>query len=228
MDGGPSGTGIGQPVRRREDLRLLRGTGRYSDDVNLPRQAYAVLVRSPHAHARIRSIDTQAARAMPGVLAVLTADDLAADGINSIPHNPLPTRPPADILLTNRDGSAHGYAPQELLPTDRVRYVGDAVVIVVAETKGQARDAAEAVEITYKELKAVVDASRIVLDRFSEAASDRELWTTSPDRSRRFSPRRHNDARRRLRKEDRRDQEFAGLRAGVPTAGAADKGMSGC
>src|SRR2546430_5788973 len=116
---------IGAALPRREDPRLLTGAGTYSDDVKLPGQAYAVLVRSPHAHARIRSIDTQAARAMPGVLAVLTAADLKADGINPIPHNPLPTRPPADILLTNRDGSEPGYAPHPLLPLDRVRHVGE-------------------------------------------------------------------------------------------------------
>src|SRR5215471_11010376 len=83
MDGGrPMGTGIGQPVRRREDRRLLTGHGRYSNDINLLGQAYAVMVRSPHAHAMIHRIDTAAARAAPGVLAVLTHDDVAADGLN--------------------------------------------------------------------------------------------------------------------------------------------------
>ena len=125
---------IGKPLRRKEDMRLLTGRGRYSDDVNLPGQAYAVILRSPHAHARIRSIDTAAARAMPGVLAVLTGADVTADGLEAVPHTPIPMKPPADILLVNRDGSAHGYAPQALLPTDRVRYVGQQVVMVVAET----------------------------------------------------------------------------------------------
>ena len=96
---------IGQPLRRKEDLRLLTGGGRYSDDVNLPGQAYACVLRSPHAHARIRSIDTAAARAMPGVLAVLTGADVKADGLKDIPHTPIPMKPPADILLANRDGS---------------------------------------------------------------------------------------------------------------------------
>src|SRR6266851_2712601 len=103
MDGRPTGTGIGQPVRRREDLRLLRGAGRYSDDVNLPGQAYAVMVRSPHAHALIRGIDTAAASAAPGVLAVLTAGDVLADGLNPLPN--IANRHPADISIQNKDGS---------------------------------------------------------------------------------------------------------------------------
>ena len=146
---------IGQPLRRKEDLRLVTGAGRYSDDVSLPGQAYAAILRSPHAHARIRAIDTAAARAMPGVLAVLAGADVAADGLRDIPHTPIPMKPPADILLANRDGSPHGYAPQELLPTDRVRYVGQQVVMVVAETLAQAKDAAERVAVAYEPLKAI-------------------------------------------------------------------------
>jgi len=148
---------IGQPLRRKEDLRLLTGSGRYSDDVSLPGQAYAFVLRSPHAHARIRSIDVTAARAMPGVLAVLTGADIKAGGLKDIPHTPIPSKPPADILLVNRDGSAHGYAPQELLPTDRVRYVGQQVVMVVAETIAAARDAAEQVIVDYEPLAAVTE-----------------------------------------------------------------------
>src|SRR5947209_11840823 len=108
---GANHAGIGSPVRRKEDLRLVAGQGCYSDDVNLPNQAFAVMVRSPHAHARIRAIDTAAARAMLGVLAVLTAADAEADGIRPIPHTPIPMKPPADIALKNRDGTPHGYAP---------------------------------------------------------------------------------------------------------------------
>src|SRR3954447_8424378 len=103
MDGGAAETGIGRPVRRREDVRLLTGRGRYSDDLNLPGQAYAAMVRSPHAHALIRSIDTAAACALPGVLAVLTADDLHADGINPLPN--IANNHPADISIRNKDGS---------------------------------------------------------------------------------------------------------------------------
>src|SRR5579859_4498261 len=103
MDGGPTGTGIGQPVRRREDLRLLTGNGRYSDDLSLPGQAYAVMLRSPHAHAVIRGIDSAAARAMPGVLAVLTAEDVLADRLNPLPN--IANSHPADISIKNKDGS---------------------------------------------------------------------------------------------------------------------------
>src|ERR1041385_7311314 len=147
---------IGKPLRRKEDLRLLTGGGRFSDDVTLPGQAYAYVLRSPHAHARIRSIKTDAARAMLGVLAVLTGADVEADGLKDIPHTPIPMKPPADILLINRDGSPHGYAPQPLLPTDRVRYVGQPVARVVAETGAQAKDAAERIEVEYEPLKPVV------------------------------------------------------------------------
>jgi carbon-monoxide dehydrogenase large subunit len=146
---------IGQPLRRKEDLRLVTGQGRYSDDLSLPGQAYAVFVRSPHAHARIGRIDSAAARAMPGVLAVLTGVDVTADRLKPIPHTPIPMKPPADIELKNRDGSAHGYAPQPLLPTDRVRYVGQQVVMVVAESVAVAKDAAERVTIEYTALKPV-------------------------------------------------------------------------
>ena len=147
---------IGKPLRRKEDLRLLTGAGRYSDDVSLPGQAYAVLVRSPHAHARIVSIDSAAARAMPGVLAVLTGADVEADGLKPVPHVPIPMKPPADILLVNRDGSEWGFAPQHLLAVDRVRYVGHQLAMVVAETVAAARDAAERVAVEYEPLKPVV------------------------------------------------------------------------
>jgi carbon-monoxide dehydrogenase large subunit len=145
----------GQPLRRKEDRRLVTGAGRYSDDLSLPGQAHAVFVRSPHAHARIGKIDTSAAHGMPGVLAVLTGDDVVADGLKPIPHTPIPMKPPADIELKNRDGSAHGYAPHPLLPTDRVRYVGQQVAMVVAESLAIAKDAAEGVAIEYIALQPV-------------------------------------------------------------------------
>ncbi len=140
---------IGQPLPRKEDARLLTGGGCFSDDVSLPGQAYAVFVRSPHAHARVVAIETAKARAMPGVLAVLTGADADADGLKAIPHTPNPLRPPADIALKNRDGSEPGYAPHPLLPTDRVRHVGEQVAMVVAETVAAARDAAEHVAVEY-------------------------------------------------------------------------------
>ena len=146
---------IGKALPRKEDPRLLTGRGNYSDDLNLPGQAYAVMLRSPHAHARLRAIDTRDARAMPGVVAVLTGADAAADGLKPIPHNPAPSGPPADIALQNRDGSAHGHAPHFILPADRARFVGEAVVLIVAESVHAAKDAAERVAIDYEPLAAV-------------------------------------------------------------------------
>ena len=148
---------IGKPLTRKEDFRLVTGKGRYSDDLSLPGEAYAVFVRSPHAHARIRSIDTAGAGGMHGVLAVLTGADVLADGLKSVPHTPLPAAPSADIALKNRDGSQHGYAPQELLPNDRVRYVGEQVVMVVAESISIAKDAAERVIVNYEPLESITD-----------------------------------------------------------------------
>ena len=104
MDLPANGSGIGQPVRRREDLRLVRGAGRYTADENLPGQVYAVMLRSPHAHARIRSIAKDAAAATPGVLAVLTGEDFRADGLQPIPHKPW-SQHPMEIPLKNSDGS---------------------------------------------------------------------------------------------------------------------------
>jgi len=146
--------GIGEAVRRKEDLRLVTGRGTYSDDFNFPGQVYAAMVRSPHAHARIRSIDVTAARQMPGVLAVLTGHDALADGLTRIPHLAAPGTPP-DIVLKNRDGSPVPAAPHPVLPTDRVRHVGQAVAFVIAETVAQAKDAAEKVTVEYEPLPAV-------------------------------------------------------------------------
>src|ERR1700685_3842227 len=153
--------GIGDAVRRKEDLRLVTGRGRYSDDFNFPGQVYAAMVRSPHAHARIRSIDVTAARAMPGVLAVLTGPDAAADGLKRTPHIAPPGTAP-DILLHNRDGSPVPAAPHFVLPTDRVRHVGTAVACVIAETIAAAKDAAEKVVVDYEPLPAVIDATAAV------------------------------------------------------------------
>ena len=146
--------GIGQPVRRKEDSRLLTGNGCYTDDVNLPGQAYAVMVRSPHAHARIRSIQTKAALAMPGVIAVFTGQDVLADGLAPIPHNPA-MRGMVDIYLENRDGSEKRVTPHLLLPADRARFVGEAVAVVVAESVAAAKDAAERVRVDYEPLPTV-------------------------------------------------------------------------
>jgi carbon-monoxide dehydrogenase large subunit len=153
--------GIGDTVRRKEDLRLLTGRGCYSDDFNFPGQAHGAALRSPHAHALIRGIDTSAARAMPGVLAVLTGQDALADGLKAIPHLTAPGTAP-DIVLHNRDGSPVPAAPHYVLPADRVRHVGTAVAFVIAETVAQAKDAAEKIVVDYEPLPAVIEAKAAV------------------------------------------------------------------
>ena len=142
--------GVGQPVHRKEDDTLVRGKGKYTDDFNLPGQAYAWIVRSSHAHGIIRGIGTKAARAMPGVLGVYTARDLAPANYNPFTCGlPLKSRDGAPLLQTNRTA----------LMSDKVRFVGDPVAFVVAETLAQARDAAEAVEVDIDPLPAVTDAA---------------------------------------------------------------------
>jgi aerobic carbon-monoxide dehydrogenase large subunit len=141
--------GVGQPVRRKEDDTLVRGKGKYTDDFNLPGQAYAFIVRSSHAHGIIRGIDTQAATAMPGVLGVWTGADLAS--ANYGPYT-------CGLPLKNRDGTPLLQTNRSALMSDKVRYVGDPVAFVVAETLAQARDAAEAVELDIEPLPAVTSA----------------------------------------------------------------------
>ena len=143
---------VGQPLRRKEDARLLTGQGRFSDDFKLDGQAWAAMVRSPHPHARIVSIDKTAALAMPGVLAVLTGADCVTDKLGAIPHDPLP-KTKYDMKLTGPDGNASPFiGPHVLLPADKARHVGEAVACVVAETLEQALDAAEQVVIEWEEL----------------------------------------------------------------------------
>ena len=149
--------GIGSTVRRKEDARLVTGRGTYSDDFNFAGQAYGAVVRSPHAHALLRSVDTAAARAMPGVLAVLTGADVVAEGLTRIPHLAAPGTPP-DIVLHNRDGSPVPIAPHQVLSIDRVRHVGAAVAFVIAESVTAAKDAAEKVVVDYEPLPAVTSA----------------------------------------------------------------------
>jgi len=158
--------GVGQPVRRFEDLRLLTGRGRYQDDWVLPRQSWCVFVRSPHAHALIKSIDTAAAQAAPGVLAVYTGADYEADGLSM---------PKANMPRKKRDGSPM-FAPQRpALISDRPRYVGDPVAMVIAETLAQAKDAAELVAVDYQPLPAVTNVA-------AAAAPDApRVWDENPD-----------------------------------------------
>src|ERR1700733_15167697 len=141
---------IGQPVPRNEDPVLVCGQGRYTDDLNLPGQAYAVMVRSGYAHGIINGIDTEEARGMPGVLGVFTGPDLSAAGIKNMPLGmPIPTR----------DGSPPHRPSCPVLTSDKVRYVGDPIAIVVAETAVQAKDAAEAVLVDIDAQPAVTSCS---------------------------------------------------------------------
>ncbi len=139
---------LGQAVARAEDLALVKGAGRYADDVRLPNEATAFVLRSPHAHAALRRLDASAARRAPGVLAVLTGADVRADGLGDIP---------CMIPVTNVDGSPRGETPRPLLALDRVRHVGDPVALVVADSAQRAKDAAELIEVDYAPLPAVAD-----------------------------------------------------------------------
>lgn len=141
-------TPIGAAVRRKEDHRFITGKGRYTDDLDRPGQAYAYFVRSPYAHARIRSLDATAAKAMPGVVDILTGLDLAADGIGDLI---------CGWMIHSKDGSPMKMGSHPALAKDKVRYVGDHVAVVIAETLNQAKDAALAVEVEYELLPAVAD-----------------------------------------------------------------------
>jgi len=157
---------VGQAVRRVEDARLLHGLGRYSDDVDVPRQVHAALVRSPHAHARITGLDTRAALEAPGVLAVLTGADLAADGVGNMP---------TDRTRKRRDGAAAFATPRPLLARERVRHVGDPVALVIADTRERAADAAEQVAVEYEPLPAIA----VTADARKPGAPP--VWDEAPD-----------------------------------------------
>src|SRR5260370_19268471 len=141
---------IGQPVRREEDLRLLKGRGRYVDDVKETSEARAYVLRSPHAHARIGALDVRLAMTAPGVLAVLTGEDLRRRGLGTLMPG---------VRRRRRNGAAAFVCPQPLVARDRVRYVGDPVAFVVAETLNQAKDAAELIGINYQPLPPVITAA---------------------------------------------------------------------
>ena len=140
--------GASRSQKRLEDDRLLVGQGLFSDDRVFPRQAWMVLVRSPHAHARLRSMDLNQARGAPGVVAVFSMTDLRADGVKHIPFPP---------LFKRADGSPMAAPPRTPLAEGKVFYVGQPVVALVAETRQQAQDAAELVQIDYEDLPSVVN-----------------------------------------------------------------------
>jgi carbon-monoxide dehydrogenase large subunit len=156
--------GIGQGIKRFEDVRLVRGGGRFHDDVNLPGQTYAVIVRSVHAHARIRSLDTERALRSPGVLAVFTGADLTRDGLGTMRMTLTRTRP---------DGSPMFARPHRGLTQERVRYVGDPIALVVAETLAQAEDAALLVQVDWEPLPSVTATA--------EAVGGAPVWDECPD-----------------------------------------------
>src|ERR1700704_2534961 len=159
--------GIGQPVRRFEDKRLLSGNGRFQNDVNLSGQAYGYVLRSPHAHAAIRKMDLAAALAAPGVLAIYTGEDLAAAGMGTmgVPFANNRKRP---------DGSPMFWRAHLGLARERVRYVGEPVLFIVAETLAQAKDAAELADIDYEILPSVTDTA-------DAAAGKHAVWEECPD-----------------------------------------------
>ncbi|MBM3585574.1 MAG: xanthine dehydrogenase family protein molybdopterin-binding subunit [Alphaproteobacteria bacterium] len=140
--------GIGARVRRKEDARFLVGKSTYTDDINRPGQAHAVFVRSPHAHATIKKVDISKALKAPGVVAVLTGANMLADKVNGLP---------AGWQIHSKDGSPMNEPPHIPLAPDKARYVGDHIAVVIAETRNQARDAAELVDVSYEPLKAVVN-----------------------------------------------------------------------
>jgi aerobic carbon-monoxide dehydrogenase large subunit len=150
-----SATGIGAAVRRKEDQRFITGKGHYTDDVNRPGQCHAYFLRSPYAHARINNIETKAAAAMPGVLAVLDGAELAADKIGNLI---------CGWMITSKDGSPMKMAPHPAIAHGKANYVGDPVAVVVAETLAHAKDAAEKVKVDYEVLPPVSDPAKAQTD----------------------------------------------------------------
>src|SRR5256714_398526 len=145
---GRSATGITASVRRTEDLRFITGKGQYTDDISRPGETKAMFVRSPHAHAKIKRVDTKAAAAMPGVLAVLTGAQLASDKIGNLI---------CGWMIHSKDGSPMKMAPHPALAHGKACHVGDPVAVLIAETLAQAKDAAEHVKVDYEVLPAVAD-----------------------------------------------------------------------
>lgn len=150
---------IGQPFLRNEDRRLLTGQGRYTDDIPVPGAAHAIILRSPHAHAVIEAIDVSPASAMPGVIAVLTGADWRADGMNPMIHIAAPSGDNS-LGMTAADWAKVYLGRHYPLAVDRVRYVGDGVAMVIAETEMQARDAAEHIAVDYRPLPSVTDTAK--------------------------------------------------------------------
>jgi aerobic carbon-monoxide dehydrogenase large subunit len=165
-------TGVGASVKRKEDNRFITGKGRYTDDINLKDQTYAYFVRSPHAHATIKSINTKKAAGMPGVVGVFTGADVAEDKIGGLI---------CGWGITSKDGSGMKAGPHPILAVGKVRYVGDHVAVVVAETKAQAKAAAAQVAVSYGVLPHVVDAAKAMKSKAQvhEVANDNRVYNWS-------------------------------------------------
>ncbi|MFL2547092.1 MAG: xanthine dehydrogenase family protein molybdopterin-binding subunit [Candidatus Rariloculaceae bacterium] len=172
MDGQITNQAIGQPLRRREDRRLITGQGRFSDDYNLPNQCYAQFLRSPYAHAVIEQIDVSQALSSPGVIAVLTGEDWRSDGHGNIPHvaDPADGCDPSFKTFAGRGGFVFDDG-QPVIATDKVRHVGEPVAVVVAETVEAAKDALELVVVDYRELPAQATIEDAM------ASADEPVWT---------------------------------------------------
>jgi carbon-monoxide dehydrogenase large subunit len=157
------GTGIGAAVRRKEDDRFLRGRGTYVDDVSRPGQAHVYFLRSPHAHATIRGIDTSKAQSAPGVVAVFTGEDLEADGVGGLI---------CGWVITQVDGEPHKAPKHPVIAVGKVRHVGELVAMVIAETRDQAKDACELIDVDYEELSASVSVDRTYDDDAPQVHDD--------------------------------------------------------
>jgi len=158
--------GIGQSITRVEDLRLITGKGQYTDDLPALNAARMYILRSPYAHADIQSLDAEVARNAPGVLSILTGDDVAREGLGLMP---------CMIPITSRDGRERGETPWPMLAQNRVRFVGEPVAVVIAETLNQARDAAELIEVDYEPLEAAIDTVG------ATQPGQPQLWEHSPN-----------------------------------------------
>ncbi len=167
-----TGTGIGARVRRKEDLRFITGKGNYTDDINMPRQTWAYFVRSPHAHASIKGINAAKAKKMPGVVGIFTGEDIANDKLGGLI---------CGWMIHSKDGSPMKAGPHPVLAQGKVRYVGDHVALVVAETKEQAKAAAAAVSVTYAVLPHVVDVADAMKSKaqIHDGASDNRVFNWS-------------------------------------------------
>ncbi|MGL4528417.1 MAG: xanthine dehydrogenase family protein molybdopterin-binding subunit, partial [Aestuariivirga sp.] len=165
-------TGIGARVRRKEDHRFITGKGQYTDDINLPKQTYAYFVRSPHAHATIKSINTAKAKKIPGVVGIFTGEDVAKDKLGGLI---------CGWMIHSKDGSPMKAGPHPVLAQGKVRYVGDHVALVVAETKEIAKAAAAAVQVSYGVLPHVVDVADAMKSKaqIHEVAPDNRVFNWS-------------------------------------------------